>query len=113
MPATDHKRNVFLNIGFAKKRRKQMPFEMIDRQIGPGKRDSETFRDRGADHERTGQSRSRGRSKRVDPGNINLCITQRAIDQTRRVKEMVPRGYLRHYSAVFLVLRDLGSDLAG
>src|SRR6266404_1806657 len=54
--AADYQRNVCPNFFFAEERRKQMTFEVIDREIRFAETDRETFRDRRADHERARQT---------------------------------------------------------
>src|SRR3979411_2997731 len=54
MSAADNQRDVRFDLKIAiEKRREQMAFEMIDREIRFAETDRETFRNRCADHQRT------------------------------------------------------------
>ncbi len=66
MPAADNQRKVRLDLVWrAEKRREQMTFEMIDREVWFALSQRQPFRERRPDHERTGETWAAGRGEDI------------------------------------------------
>jgi hypothetical protein len=90
-----------------------MALEMVDREIRFAKADRQALGDGRTNHERTRESGAAGRRKSIDFPQIDLCRAYSAIEQPRRVDQMIARGDLRHDPAELLMRGDLRGDFAG
>ena len=90
-----------------------MAFEMIDCEVRFAKAYCQTLGDGRANHERTGQSGTAGGRKCIHFRQINLGRACSAIEQPRRVDQMIARRDLRHDPAEFFMRGNLRRDLAG
>ena len=57
-----------------------------------------------SDKERADKTWSVGDGDSVKVGEGNICLTERALNNTENIFTMTARGYFRHYSAVFFML---------
>src|SRR3954465_13885697 len=89
-----------------------MSFEVVDREIWFIETESQAFRDRRANHERTGQARSTGGRERVNFSEANSSFDNGVFEQTRRVHKMITGRHFRNDAAELLVLGHLRRDLA-
>src|ERR1051325_9889203 len=113
MATTDNEGDVRLQFLGSEKRREQMPFQMVDREVGLAVADGETLSGRRPDHERAGQSRTGCGGKCVHFVQIDTGPFNGPLEQARRLDQVVAGRNFRDYSAILLMLGDLGCDFAG
>src|SRR2546425_9193544 len=90
-----------------------MTLEMVDREVRFAKADGETFRNGGADHQRTGEAGSAGCGKRVDLRHLDLSLARYQLEESGRVHQMITRSDFGNNAAIFSVFRYLRRDFAG
>ena len=93
------------------KRRQQVPFEMIDREIRFPKSERETFGSGRSDHQRRRETRPRRRGERIDLRERDARFLHGRRKQPRHVHEVIARSDFRDHAAVLAMLR-LRSDFA-
>ncbi len=86
-----------------KQGREEVPLEVVDAQCRHAQRCGERMRERGADQQRPGESRSLGVSDRLQFLDPPARAPEQGPGERHQAAHMVARGELRHHSAVGLV----------
>ena len=90
MPPADHQADAFRNVIRTEKRRKQMTFDVVQREKRFVQRQGKSLGRRRADQKRAGQTRAGRRAEDVDVGQPHARLAQRLGHHAAKMRQVLP-----------------------